>query len=156
MPSLIVTLLSERAPAELESIREKAQADLARLTVELEQVEAALALQARAARGQRFQGHRPAGKAGSTRNRVLKIVGASDGPISPAEIKRAMAEQGGRQLAGGSLYSMIKRLTEAGALQKIDDGQYTLPTRNGDHASEPTENGASARPSTEALTPKEG
>jgi hypothetical protein len=102
MPSLVVTLLSERSPAELESIRDKAQADLARLMVELEQVEAALALQAKAAKSQRsYATHRPAGKAGSSRNRVLKIVAASDGPISPSQIRHAMAEQGGRTLSGG-------------------------------------------------------
>jgi hypothetical protein len=151
MPSLVVSLLSERSATELESIRDKARADLARLTVELEQIEAALVLQGKAAKGQRsYAAHRPAGKVGSSRNRVLKIVAASDGPISPAQIRHAMAEQGGHTLSGGGLYTLIKRLTEEGELRKIADGQYALPARNGDHASGPTKNGARDPLSTDA------
>lgn len=142
-PSLVVTLLSERSAAELASIRDKTAADHARLTVELEQIDAAIALQTRAAKGQRFQsGHRPTGKASSSRNRVLKIVAASPEPISPAQIRRAMGEQGGRVLSGGGLYTLIKRLTEEGELRKIADGQYTLPSRNGDAPTGATENGS--------------
>jgi hypothetical protein len=152
--SLVVTLLAERSPAELESIREKTQADLNRLTVELEQVETAIAIQQRAMRSQRSAGSTATrGKTGSTRERVLKIVGASPQPMSPAEIKRTMAEQGGRQLAGGSLYATVKRLTEEGALHKVRDGLYTLPTRNGNAESGPTELGAHVPLSTVAVAP---
>jgi hypothetical protein len=143
MPSLVVTLLSERSPAELESLRENLRTEHARVTVELEQVEAAIAHQQRAAKGQRFgAGHRR--KTGSTRQRILKIVGASSEPVGPAYIRDAMAAQGGKAPKGGSIYSMVQRMAREGDLLKIADGQYTLPVPNGTDSG-PTENGASAR-----------
>jgi Fe2+ or Zn2+ uptake regulation protein len=85
---------------------------------------------------------RQTAKAGSTRQRILAIVGASTEPVSPAQIRHAMAEQGGFIPKGGSVYSMIQRLTEEGGLRKIADGQYTLPSRNGDAPTGATENGS--------------
>lgn len=138
--SLAVTSLAQRPPTELATDREKKQADLARLTVELEQIDAAMALQARAGKPQRARSGR---KQGNSRKRVLDIVGASDEPVSPAQIKHAMAEQG-KTLSGGGLYQLIKRLVEDGELHKIANGAYTLPASNGsDPTHRPTENGAS-------------
>jgi hypothetical protein len=141
MPSLVVTALAERSPAELESVREKMQAELTRLTVELEQVEAAIALQQRVARGS-APGRR--GKTGKTRQRILEIVGESTEPVGPAYIRDALAAQGEDVPKGGSIYSMIQRMSREGDLLKIADGQYTLPARNGeqDIPQEPTEDGA--------------
>jgi hypothetical protein len=118
--------------------REKARTDLARLTVELEQVEAALALQARAAKPHRSRSGR---KQGNTRKRVLDIVASGDGPMSPAQIRQVMTEQG-KALSGGGLYTLIKRLVDEGELRKIADGQYTLPTPNETDSTGPTQNGA--------------
>jgi hypothetical protein len=153
MADLIVQLLSERSAAELEGMRGRLRADLNRTTVELDQVEAAIRLQNRPARSSsRSSGRR--GKA-STRQRVLAVVGASEHPIGPAAIKRAMEAEGGFVPSGGSLYSTVKRMTEQGELRKVADGEYTLPARNGADPSGPTENGASARLST-AVAASEG
>jgi hypothetical protein len=137
--SLAVTSLAQLPPAELAADREKKRADLARLTVEVEQVEAALAIQARAAKPHKTRSGRQS-KPGSSRKRVLDIVGSSDGPVSPAQIKHAMAEHG-KTLSGGGLYQLIKRLVDDGELHKIANGAYTLPAHNGADPSGPTENG---------------
>jgi hypothetical protein len=151
MADLIVQLLSERSTAELEGMRERLRADLNRTTVELEQVEAAIRLQNRPARNSQRSGARR-GKA-STRQRVLAVVGASDMPIGPAAIKRAMEAEGGFVPSGGSLYSTVKRMTEQGQLRKVADGEYTLPARaasaNG-HGGPFTDNETGAMDSTTA------
>jgi hypothetical protein len=153
MLSLVVQLLAQRSPAELEGMRDRLRTDLNRLTVELEQVQAAI----KAQRPRKASGHtaprRSHGKA-STRERVLAIVAASEAPIGPAAIKRAMEAEGGFVPQGGSLYSTVKRLTEQGELHKVADGEYTLPALNGTDAG-PTENGARAPQST-AATASEG
>ncbi len=148
--SLAVASLAKQSPVELANDREKKQAALARLTVEIEQVDAAIALQAREAKPPRTRSGR---KQGNSRKRVLDIVASSDGPVSPAQIKHAMAEHG-KTLSGGGLYQLIKRLVEDGELHKIADGEYTLPARNGDDPSGPTENGASARLSSAVAAPE--
>lgn len=153
MPSLVVTLLAERSPAELAGLRDKMQTELNRLSVELEQVEAALVLQARTAKPQPVGGGRRVGSS-AIRKRVLEIVGASPEPISPAEIRSALAEQGGAQPAANSIYSIVKRLSAQGALRKVADGQYTLPTPNGNAVHGPTENG-SGQPLSMAVPPQE-
>ena len=150
MPSLVVQLLSERSAAELEGMRDQLQADLNRANVELEQVEAAIRLQNRPARSQH-----PARRGKSnTRKRVLAIVAASEKPIGPAAIRRAMEAEGGFVPSGGSLYSTVKRMTEQGALHKAGDGEYTLPNKaasvNG-HAGPPTDNEIGAMESTAAV-----
>lgn len=157
MPSYIATVLAERSPAELESIRDKARVELNRITVELEQVEEALTLQQRATKGRPQATKQPRAKSGSSRERILKIVTASSGPMSPSQIRDAIAAEGGRQFAGGSLYAMIKRLTEEGALHKVSDGLYMLPSPDDDSSPHgPTENGTGARLSTGPLVPQEG
>jgi hypothetical protein len=129
MADLIVQLLSERMSSELEGMRERLRADLNRTTVELEQVEAAIRLQNRPARS--GSSHRSGSRRGkvSTRQRVFSVVGASDTPIGPAAIKRAMEAEGGFVPSGGSLYSTVKRMTEQGELWKVADGEYTIPTK---------------------------
>jgi hypothetical protein len=154
MPSLVVTALAERSPAELESVRGKMQAELTRLTVELEQVEAAIALQQRTARGQ-ASGRR--GKTGKTRERILAIVGESTEPVGPAYIRDALATQDEGAPKGGSIYSIIQRMAREGDLLKIADGQYTLPSQNGPAEPNlgPTENEGGESLST-ATHPQEG
>jgi hypothetical protein len=148
--SLAVQSLAKLSPAELESTREKARTDLARLTVEVEQIDAALALQARASRPHRSRSGR---KQGNTRKRVLDIVGSSAEPMSPAQIKQIMTEQG-KALSGGGLYTLIRRLVDEGEVTKVANGQYTIAAPNGTDPG-PSENGASARLST-AVAASEG
>jgi len=139
----MVTALSERPTAELEAMRDKARADVGRATVELELAEQALAHQARAAKPHRARSGR---KQGSTRKRVLKIIAAHDGPISPSQIRLAMSEEG-KTLSGGGLYTLMRRLVDEGELHKIANGAYTLPANGSDQTHRPTENGASGAPS---------
>ncbi len=152
MASLVVQLLSQRSPVELEGMRDRLRTELNRLTVELEQLEAAI----KAQRPRKASGHsarRPHGKA-STRERILAIVAASEAPIGPAAIKHAMEAEGGFVPQGGSIYSTVKRLTEQGELHKVADGEYTIPTKtasvNG-HGGQFTGNQTGAMGSTTAV-----
>ena len=139
--SLIVTLLAERSTAELEGIREMMRADLSRLQVELEQIEAALALQ-QAARSQRSPSGAPShGKMGAARQRILAIVG---------DIAQALDEDGGPPVPPGSLYSAIRRLRQEGTLDKVGHGVYALPSRNGIKPA--SVNGSYQEPLTEATS----
>jgi hypothetical protein len=145
--SLVVKLLSERSTVELEGLRDSLRTEHARVTVELEQVEAAIAQQQRASKAQRFGPRR--GKTGGTRERILKIVGESAEPVGPAYIRDQMAAQG-KAPKGGTIYSTVQRLARDGVLLKIADGKYTLPAQNGKDSG-PTENGAHVPLSTVAV-----
>ena len=70
-------------------------------------------------------------------------MAASPEPVSPAEIRRALAAQG-HPLSDSGLYTMVKRLTEKGELRKIADGEYTLPSRNGSEPASANGSGAEA------------
>jgi hypothetical protein len=89
--SLVVTLLAERSPAELGGIREKARDDLARVRVELEQVEAALALQAWASRPHRSRGGRKQGYYGYKVHAAVDV--ATDLPLAWTVETASRAEQ---------------------------------------------------------------
>jgi hypothetical protein len=162
MPSLVVTLLAERSPAELENLHGSLRAELTRLDVEMRQVEEAIALQGRQSRSRRPRstttGHRRPGKPSNTRQRIHDIFAAATEAIGQAYVKREMAKQDEPMPKGGSIYSMMARMTEEGELVKISHGLYMLVDRVGTDATDhgPTENGASASLSRGPLAPQEG
>jgi hypothetical protein len=153
VPSLIVTLLAERPTEELEALRQKAHAERARVEVELQQFEEALALKAR--RGPR-QTRTTAAKPGGTRKRVLDAVASSPDPISPAQVIAKLREAGSSP-SGGAIHNMLARLIEAGDVAKVADGQYTLASRNGtsNDAEGPSRNGTT-EPLSTVTGPQEG
>jgi hypothetical protein len=122
--SLIVSLLSERPTDELTRARDKMRAEVARLTVELEQVEEALA---RAARKGGKTPKRTA-KAGTARAQVLDYFRRNDRPLSPAEVYGALRLEG---FAGSksAIYNAFGKLHADGEIAKVNDGQYVLASR---------------------------
>jgi hypothetical protein len=139
--SLIATLLAERPTEELEALRDRAHAERARVDVELQQFEEALALKARRAprsTGQRSGVARP----GVTQKRILAAVRRFDGPVSPAQIIAEMESRGSTP-SKGSIHNTIGRLVKNGLLTRLGEGQYQLASRNGSSAESdagPTEN----------------
>jgi hypothetical protein len=156
VPSLIVSLLAERPTEELEALRDKARLEQARVEVELQQFQEALALKMRRAPRPAQRDGRPA-RPGATQKRILDAVTGSDRPVSPAEIIAEM-ESHGTTPSKGSIHNTIGRLVKNGLLVRLGEGQYQLASRNGAVPdAEPgfSENGAGEPPST-ATPPQEG
>jgi hypothetical protein len=127
MTSLIVSLLSEQPTEELEALRDKLDAEGARVAVERQQVDEALALQSRrASTSVRSTAGRPSG----TRKRVLDVFARTAGPMSPAEVIAALEADGGSP-SRGAVHNMIGRLVESGEVRRIGEGRYELASRNG-------------------------
>lgn len=162
MASPIVTLLSNRPPEELEGLRAKMQAEkdklaqeVARLDIELQQVEDAITRQSR----------RKASKGGSPSTggvpawqRVLTFIEESDQPVSPADTRAALSRAG---YSGGksAVYNAFTRLLQMDKIVKVGEGLYTTAPPNG-NGSEPAavgvlENGAHGGSSSHAW-PQEG
>jgi hypothetical protein len=154
MTSLIVSLLSERPTEELQALRDKLDVEGARIAVERQQVDEALALQSRrAAKPTRSTSDRPRG----TRKRILDIFSRNEGPMSPASVISALEKEGGSP-SRGAVHNMIGRLVESGEVRLIDRGRYELASRNdGDTAAFPglSENG-SGEPLSPATWTQEG
>lgn len=131
MGQYVAALLAERPAHELLESRAKAQAELARLTVEVEQIDQALAKQAQQqARRPGTRGRRK-GASGGTRERVIQVVRAAPGDtISPAQIIAAMRADGS-SVSSGAIRNMIRRLVEEGDIDKVREGVYKLASRNG-------------------------
>lgn len=130
MPSLIVSLLSERPTEELEALRDDLRRERARVDVESRQVDEALALQARrTSKPIRSTAARP----GGTRKRVLDVFVKAGHPMSPAEVIEAL-DAGGGSPSRGAVHNMIGRLVESGDLWRIAEGRYDLASRSGDAA----------------------
>jgi hypothetical protein len=158
MASLIVTLLAERPTEELEALREKAYSERARVNVELQQFDEALAFKARRSppRSTSRSNARPA-RPGATQKRILAAVTKVDGPVSPAQIIAEMQSHGATPSAG-SIHNTIGRLVKNGLLTKLGAGQYQLASRNGSSAESnagPTEN-ETTEPLLTATGPQEG
>lgn len=162
MPSYFVTILAKESPAELESLCAKLEAEYTRIGVELDLAKQALALQARQRRSPHSTATAPTqnrrGKPSNTRQRIHDIFAAAPEPVGQAHVKKEMAKQDEPSPKGGSIYSMMARMTEEGELTKVSHGLYMLTDRLGTDAIDhgPTENGAGARPSTALLAPQEG
>jgi hypothetical protein len=140
----VVSLLAQRPAHELQESRDKARAEVARLTVEIEQIDQALAKQGqRQSRRSGPRGRRK-GVSGGTRERVLDAVrSAPEDTITPAQIIAAVRE-GGAIVGAPAIRNMIRRLMDDDEIVRIREGVYKLASRNGSSVesnSGPTENG---------------
>lgn len=114
-----------------------------RLRVELQQVEDALARQARRpARSQRSSGQMD-GKAGNTRQRIVAVLHDASEPMTPSEILAAL-KRDGPERSRGAVHNMLARLVDSGQIAKLGEGRYELASRSNALAGEalvPSENG---------------
>lgn len=136
--SPIVSLLSGRPQDELEALKKKMQTErqkladeAARLEVELQQVEDALARQARR------QSSSKAASAGSTPvwQLVLDFLRQHQGPATPADVNAALRAQGYKG-SDSAIYNSFKRLVDMHEILRMGDGIYEAPTP------QPSDNGA--------------
>lgn len=146
MSQYVVSLLAQRPEHELREIREKAHAEVARLQVEIDQIEQAIAKQAQQAARRAPRSSRRASASGGTRELVLNAVGQADGDtISPAQIIAAL-RAAGSSVTAGAIRNMIRRLVDEGEVVRIREGAYKLTSRNsssGESHTGPSENEAS-------------
>jgi hypothetical protein len=116
----VIDLLADQPEEALLAMREAVQKELARLTVEAQQIEQALARQQRKHRG---GGHR------LSREQVLEIVGESSDPMSPTDVHERL-QQLGIDASLNSVRNHLARLEKSGWLIRVDDGRFTLsPSR---------------------------
>ena len=109
--SFLVDLLASRPEAELLELREKAVAKLSRDQVELEQIEEALAKQARRAGRQSGAVGR---RSGNTRGRVLDVVTRSARPVSPSEVIAVLEDEDVPTPSRGAIHNMLADLSRKG------------------------------------------
>lgn len=120
MENSIISVLAQLPREELEKLRTRAETDYRRIGVELEQLDAALAQQAR--RDGRGLGRGPGGE---TRQLVLKAVASFSEPSTPAQVVDAV-KASGALVSKGAVRNMVQRLTKEGDLERVADGLYRL------------------------------
>lgn len=144
MNSLVVSLLAQRPEAELQELRDKAQSELARLQVEIDQFDEALAKRSRRGGGTRQVPRPRTGR--TTRGNTKKLVenifkSQPDMDLSPAAVVRTLEEQGTPPSSPSAVYNGIRRLKEVGTILQVGEGLYRLASQNGaGQAPGPTEN----------------
>jgi hypothetical protein len=156
MTQYVVSLLSERPEHELRAIHDEARAEVARLQVEIEQIEQALAKQAQRQARRAPRSSRRKTASGGTRERVLEAVREAPDTISAAEVITTL-RTGGSSVTSGAIRNMIRRLVDDGEIVRIRAGAYKLTSRNGSQEEPdagPTENEAVGPPLT-APAPQE-
>jgi hypothetical protein len=165
MSSPIVTMLASQPPQELERLRAKMQteherltSDMARLNVEIAQVDEALGRQARRRNTSFVVTHTRRGP--RTPDRVLAVLQGAPEPMSPNDIVEVLRTDGFTGSVS-AVHNALAKLTKAGDVRKpVEDAPlYEATSRNGTAAAEatlgPSENGASEALSLPAQ-PQEG
>ncbi len=137
MPSPVAAHLATLPEPDLHKMLSKLEGEQARITVEVEQINDALAWKRRrtAVQTTARSAHRRA-RPGGTQKRILAAVASSDEPVSPAQVIAAM-EASGSTPSRGSIHNTIGRLVKNGLLTRLGEGQYQLASRD-DSESEPS------------------
>lgn len=153
----IVSLLAQRPSEELRDTVAKVEEEIARLQIEADQMRQALRLQAQQARRTTRPARRGSGS-GDTRSQVLDAVRhASPNSITPAAVVAAVKAEGS-SVTKGAIRNMLRRLVDDGEVERVSEGIYRLPSRNG---SSPESNTGSPENEAEeplltAVRPQEG
>lgn len=117
-PRGIVDLLAEQSEEALRLMRDTAKAELARLTVEVEQIEEALA---RKTRKQRTGGGR------LSRQQVFNIVWMSGRPVTAAEVREEIATQGVTVTLNAVRNHLNRLVDDDRRLMRYADGRFGMP-----------------------------
>lgn len=114
-------LLVEQSEETLLEMRERVRGELARLTVEAQQIEEALAKKGRRSRG--------GGSGGGTvtRKQVLDVVEQAGVPMSPVDVQRVLGERGLDVTINAIRNHLLRLVQQNGALIRDEDGRY-VPT----------------------------
>lgn len=127
-PRSVIDLLRDQPEETLLAMRSAIQEELARLQVELGQVDTALARRPRrSARPVKatVYGGSNGRRAVLTRQMLFEFVKELGRPVSPPEVMRAYAERG-VTVSSNSVRNSLARLVEIdGLLVRIEDGRYT-------------------------------
>ena len=128
-------LLTEQSEESLKKMRDalsaelaRLQAELARLTVEVKQVDEALARKTRRSR---------TGGGRLTREQVFNLVWMSDTPLTAADVRQLVAEQGIPATLNAVRNHLNRLVDEDKRLMRFPDNRYGLPTLEGEPAPPP-------------------
>ncbi len=72
---------------------------------------------------------------GNTKKRVLDFIAASAEPVGPSQVRDGLNATG-TTVGDSAIYNTFKRLHDAGEIERVENGLYRLPARNGDRADE--------------------
>jgi DNA-binding transcriptional ArsR family regulator len=114
-PRSVIDLLAEQPDEALLAMQEAVKSELARLTIEAQQIEQALAKKSR---------RRPSAGNRLTRENVYEAVEVIDSPVTPSEVHAFFTERG-YDVSLNSVRNHLSRLVEKdGALVRLDDGRF--------------------------------
>jgi DNA-binding transcriptional ArsR family regulator len=129
-PRTVIDLLAEQSEAELRQMRDatkdelqRAQAEVSRLSVEAQLIDAALAKLRRSKQS--------AVRGNVTGETVLAAVERIEPPFSPADVRDKLAANG-LETSLNNVRNHLNRLVERGALEKAEDGGYYVRARGPD------------------------
>jgi hypothetical protein len=135
MTSLVVQLLAQRPEEELQKLRDTASAELARLEVEIEQLDEALGKKTRRRSSRQTTRSRASRSKGNTKKLVEGMFRANPGEIfTPAGVRDALEDQGTPPSSSSAVYNAFGRLKQAGVIVPLGEGEYQLASRNGEGA----------------------
>jgi hypothetical protein len=128
----VVDLLAEQPEPVLLQMRATIRADLERLSVEAQQVDAALAKKARRGGSRSAGAGAPDRGEGLTRWQVYEVVKALGRPVAPPEVRDALREQGHPHVTTPQVRSHMFRLADVNkSLIRLPDSTYVVSSNNG-------------------------
>jgi len=113
----VVDLLAEQSEEALKRMRDDVRTELARLTVEADQIDQALARKNRRAR---------TGGGRLTREQVLDLVTTARRPLTVAEVHERVTS-GGVEVTLNAVRNHLTRLEEDGRLVRLPDNRFGRP-----------------------------
>jgi hypothetical protein len=116
-PRSVVDLLAEQSEDSLRQMKDSIAAELARLSVEAEQIDQALARKNRKSR---------TGGGRLTRDQVLDVLARADGFKTTAEVQ-AQIEAEGVPASVNAVRNHLTRLVQEGRLSRDTDGRFGIP-----------------------------
>jgi response regulator of citrate/malate metabolism len=122
-PRSVTDLLAEQPEEALLAMREDVQKELSRLTLEAQQIDAALAKLSRKNRG----GRRPRGGSDRlTREQVFEAVEQAQTPVTPTEVHEALLAQGLNATPNAVRNHLIRLVDQNGWLMRTDGGRFAV------------------------------
>ena len=122
-PRSLTDLLAEQPPEQLETMLETARKELARLSLEVQLIEQALARHSRKNRGGR---RTRAGGDRITRDQVFEAVEGAGEPVTPSDVVEALAARGLTATPNAVRNHLLRLVQQNQWLIRLDDGRFAV------------------------------
>lgn len=125
----VVDLLAEQPEEALQAMRDAVQKELARLTVEVQQIDQALSKKSRR--------NRSAAGGRLTREQVWEVVRSAALPLTPSEVHTLLAQEGSTASLNSVRNHLARLVDKNGMLARYPDGKFGLHFDGTEPADEP-------------------